>query len=393
MILWLNPVSGVSGDMLLGALIELGAPLDGIRAAVAATGLTGWELHARPVSRSGLVATRAEVTVTDDRTERRAGELVELVGRARPAPVAELAVRAVRAIAEVEATLHGERADRVHLHEIGGLDTVVDTVGVSAALHLLGVERVHCGPLALGTGTVRTRHGTLPLPAPATAALLALAGAEVTAAGTVGETVTPTGAALLLAAGARFGGVPTMTVRAVGYGAGGREVPGRPNVLPALLGAAEAMDGGVSETLVMLETNVDDVTGELLGYLVERLLAVGAADAWCTPIVMKKGRPAHTVHVLADPSRVPDCERVLLSETGSLGVRRSAVERVALARETRTVNVAGHPIRVKRGPWSAKPEHDDVAAVATALDLPLREVAERARRAFDGAASEAAGGD
>ncbi len=383
MILWLNPVSGLSGDMLLGALIELGAPVDGIRAAVAGTGLTGWELHARPVRRSGLAATRAEVTVTDERTERRAAELVELVGRARPAPVAELAVRAVRAIAEVEATLHGEPVDRVHLHEIGGLDTVVDTVGVGAALHLLGVEEVHCAPLALGTGTVRTRHGTLPLPAPATAALLARAGAEVTDAGVVGETVTPTGAALLLAAGARFGGVPRMAVRAVGYGAGGREVPDRPNVLPALLGTPGGTGADRPGTMVVLETNVDDVSGELLGYLVERLLAAGAADAWCTPIVMKKGRPAHTVHVLADPARVPDCERVLLSETGSLGVRRSTVERVALAREEHTVRVDGHPIRVKRGPWAAKPEHDDVVAAAAALELPLREVAERARRAFD----------
>ncbi|MGQ0481911.1 MAG: nickel pincer cofactor biosynthesis protein LarC [Pseudonocardia sp.] len=411
MILWLNPVSGISGDMLLGALIELGAPLDGIRAAVAGTGLTGWELHARPVRRSGLTATLAEVTVTDQRTERRAGELVELVGRAGPAPVAELAVRAVQAIAEVEARLHGEPADRVHLHEIGGLDTVVDTVGVSAALHLLGVGRVHCGPLALGTGTVHTRHGTLPLPAPATAALLALAGAEVNDAGVVGETVTPTGAALLFAAGARFGGMPRLTVRAVGYGAGGREVAGRPNVLPALLGAAgsggcgledsgfedsgteDSGTGASGETdpMVVLETNVDDVTGELLGYLVERLLAVGAADAWCTPIVMKKGRPAHTVHVLADPARVPDCERVLLSETGSLGVRRGTVERMALARESHTVRVAGHQIRIKGGPWAAKPEHDDVATAAAALGLPLREVAERARHAFGERARRAFG--
>ncbi|HTK65345.1 MAG TPA: nickel pincer cofactor biosynthesis protein LarC [Pseudonocardia sp.] len=390
MILWLNPVSGVSGDMLLGALIELGAPLGEVRAAVSSTGLTGWELETRTVSRAGLVATQAVVTVTDEQTERRAAELLERVGRARPEPVARLAIDAVRAIAEVEAGLHGEHPDRVHLHEIGGLDTVVDTVGVAAALHLLGIDQVYCGPLALGTGTVRTRHGILPLPAPATAALLARAGAEVTDAGRPGETVTPTGAALLLAAGARFGGVPRMTVHAVGHGAGSREVPGRPNVLPAMLGApaaggssspARAGDPGTVERMVLLETNVDDVTGELLGHLIGRLLAAGAADAWCTPIVMKKGRPAHTVHALAEPGRMGECERVLLAETGSLGVRRSSVDRLALPREIVTVSVDGHPVRVKRGPWGAKPEHDDLVAAASALNLPLREVSERARRA------------
>lgn len=393
MILWLNPVSGVSGDMLLAALIELGAPLDDVRAAISSTGLTGWELETRPVRRAGLVATQAVVTVIDERTERRAAELVELVGRARPAPVARLAADAVRAIADVEAALHGEHPDQVHLHEIGGLDTVVDTVGVAAALHLLGVDQVRCGPLALGTGTVRTRHGILPLPAPATAALLARAGAEITDAGRSGETVTPTGAALLLAARARFGGIPRMTVRAVGHGAGSRELPGRPNVLPAMLGApaggglpspAPAGDPGTVEQMVLLETNVDDVTGELLGHLIGRLLAAGAADAWCTPIVMKKGRPAHTVHALTEPGRMAECEKVLLSETGSLGSRRSSVERLALPRQVVTVSVGGHPVRVKQGPWGAKPEHDDLVAAASALNLPLREVAERAGRASPG---------
>lgn len=373
MIVWLNPFSGISGDMLLGALLDLGAPLDGVRAAVAATGLTGWELSAQRVTRGGIGATRAAVTVSDDASERLAGELlahVEGAGR-------DLATRAVRAIADVEAGIHGVPVADVHLHEIGGLDTVVDTVGVAAALELLDVTEVHCGPLALGSGTVSTRHGVLPVPAPATAALLAGAGAPiigvVTGAGD-GETVTPTGAALLVAAGARFGPVPAMALCRVGYGAGGRDPVGRANVLQALLGES----AGRTESMLLLETNVDDVTGEVLGHLVGRLLDAGAADAWLTPIVMKKGRPAHTVHVLAAPERAAECERVVLAETGSLGLRRTTVDRTALPRHTTTVDVDGHAVRVKHGPWGAKPEHDDVAAAAAALGLPLREVARRA---------------
>ncbi|WP_300019343.1 nickel pincer cofactor biosynthesis protein LarC [Pseudonocardia sp.] len=370
---WLNPVGGISGDMLLGALLDLGAPLDGVRAAVAATGLTGWSLDAEHVTRGGLGATRAVVTVHDEATERRAAALLERVAGW------PLAVRAVRAIAEVEARIHGVDPSRVHLHEIGGLDTVVDTVGVAAALDLLGVTALHCGPLPLGHGAVPTRHGPIPLPAPATVALLAATGAAVTGAGQ-GETVTPTGAALLVAAGAVFGPVPPMRLTAVGYGAGGRDDPDRPNVLQALAGGP----AGAVASMTLLETNVDDVTGELLGHLVARLLDAGAADAWITPIVMKKGRPAHTVHVLAAPDRVAGCERIVLSETGSLGLRRSPVDRVALPRSSTVVEVDGHPVRVKRGPWGAKPEHDDVAAAAAALGLPLREVARRARDDLDG---------
>ena len=377
-VLWLNPATGIAGDMLLGALLDLGADLDAVRAAIAGTGLTGWALDARPVVRSGLRATRAVVTVTDPATARAAGELRALVARARPEPVAELAGRAVAALAEVEAELHGVPVDAVHLHEIGGHDTVVDTVGVAAALHLLGVAQVCCGPLAMGTGTVRTAHGELPLPAPATAALLARMGAEVVPSGIAGETVTPTGAALLLAAGARFEPPPALRVRRVGYGAGGRDLPDRPNALQALAGEPTA---DRSAELLVLETNVDDVTGEVLGHLLGRVLAAGAADAWVTPIVMKKSRPAHTVHVLVDDARAAECERIVLSETGSLGMRRHRVRRRALARDTVRVQVDGQPVRVKRGPHGAKPEHDDVAAAAAALDLPLRVVADRARAA------------
>jgi uncharacterized protein (TIGR00299 family) protein len=385
-IVWLNPLGGISGDMLLGALLGVGAPLDGVRTAVASTGLTGWELSVATVPRGALQATRAVVGVEPQPPHRHASELLEIVGRARPAPVAELATRAITALAEVEAGLHGADPADVHLHEIGGVDTVVDAVGVAAALHLLDVRAVHCAPLPIGMGTVESAHGTLPLPAPATAALLARAGAQVTGRTDRGETVTPTGIALLHAAGAVFGPVPAMTVRAAGYGAGGRDDPARPNVLQALLGEPATPVGaevGAVETMVLLETTVDDVSGELLGHLVDRALAAGAADAWITPVTMKKSRPGHTVHLLVTPDRAAEAETLLLRETGSLGLRRRPVDRVALPRRTTTVTVEGHPVRMKHGPWGAKPEHDDVIAVADALGRSAREVAEAARRATD----------
>ncbi|MDN5858500.1 MAG: nickel pincer cofactor biosynthesis protein LarC [Pseudonocardia sp.] len=382
MIVWCNPLGGVSGDMLLGALLGVGAPLDGVRAAVASTGLPSWQLAVEQVTRAGLRATRAVVQVEPQPPHRQASELLEIVGRARPAPVAALATRAVAVLAEVEADLHGAEPGEVALHELGGVDTVVDTVGVAAALHLLGVDAVACGPLPIGSGTVTGAHGTLPLPAPATAALLARAGAQVTGRAGRGETVTPTGIALLHAAGAAFGPVPEMTVRAVGYGAGGRDDPDRPNVLQALLGEPTSTAGSVA-TMVLLETTVDDVAGELLGHVIDRALAMGAADAWITPATMKKSRPGHTVALLVTPGLAAAAETLLLRETGSLGLRRTVVERVALPRHITTVTVDGHAVRIKHGPWGAKPEHDDVAAAATALGRSLREVAEAARRAAD----------
>ncbi|MGW9022721.1 nickel pincer cofactor biosynthesis protein LarC [Streptomyces sp. NPDC055722] len=374
MILWLNPVSGLSGDMGVGTLLALGAPLDEMRAIVASTGLSGWALDAERVMTGGLTATRAVVTVDDDAPSRRAAELLDIVRQARPEPVAALAARAISAIARVEARLHGEDARQVHLHEIGGLDTVVDTVAFAAGLHLLGITAVRSAPLTLGTGTVRTRHGVLPLPAPATVALLAEAQAQITGAAIDGETVTPTGAALLLAAAASYGPVPPMAVKAVGYGAGTRVVEDRPNVTQGLLGTPQAS----LSTEILLETNVDDVTGEVLGHLIRRALDAGAADAWVSAITMKKGRPAHTVHVLAPLHRMADLEEVIFTETGTLGLRRTAVDKVALERRTSVIDLRGHAIRVKHGVWGAKPEHEDVVAAAAALGRPAREVAQLA---------------
>lgn len=389
MIVWLNPATGLSGDMLLGALLDLDAPLEQVRAAVAATGLTGWRLDAHRVTVDGLTATRAVIEVDDHVEERRAAELLDHVRNAVPEPVAAMASRAVAAIAEVEGALHGCDPEEVHLHELGGLDTVVDTVAVAAALQTLGITALHCGPVALGTGQVSTRHGIVPAPAPATMALLAgvpVRGIEVT-----GETVTPTGAALLRAAAAEFGPIPPMRVARTGYGAGTKSFPGRPNVLQAVAGeplhvagyaatvrpsaAADRAGDGPPEAeeqeLILLETNLDDVTGEQMGHLIQRALATGAMDAWVSPAVMKKGRPAHVAHLLCRPGDVSAFQEMLFAETGTLGIRHQRLTRVAVPRSFTCVTIEGHEIRIKHGPYGSKPEHDDVAAAAAALNVPV----------------------
>ncbi|GAA1512468.1 nickel pincer cofactor biosynthesis protein LarC [Sphaerisporangium rubeum] len=367
MILSLNPFGGLAGDMLLAALLDAGASLDAVRRAVALTGLTGWRVEAEQVRTGPLVAVRFRVEVEDDATERPAAELIAMAARAG-LPVAEAALTA---IAEVEGRLHGVPAAGVHLHELGGHDTLIDIVGCAAALRDLGVTRVHCAPLPLGGGTVRTRHGVLPVPAPATLALLQGA---VVRGGAAGEAVTPTGAALLRAAGADYGPAPEMTLRATGYGAGTREVPGRPNVVVAMLGEPTAE----TTQQVVLSANLDDVTGEVLGHVIERALAAGAADAWVTPAVMKKTRPAHVLHVLTPPELAGRLEELVLAETGSLGLRRGVVDKVALPRHFETVRLHGQDVRMKHGPWGVKPEHDDLVRLAAATGRPLRQLAREA---------------
>ncbi|NUS17047.1 MAG: nickel pincer cofactor biosynthesis protein LarC [Streptomyces sp.] len=376
MICWINPFTGLAGDMLLAALIDAGAPEEAIREAVASTGLTGWELSAQRITTHGLTAVRVRVEVTDPATERPGGLLLEMVSRARPQPVADVAVAALTAICTVEGGLHGADPETVHLHELGGHDTVVDIVGTAAALHHLGVTDVVCAPLPLGTGWARSAHGVIPVPAPATLALLK--GAAVTGTDIPGETVTPTAAAVLGAARTRYEPLPPVVLGRTGYGAGTRTLPDRPNVCAVTL-AEDAGPG--QERVTMLETNLDDVTGETLAHVVQRALAAGALDTWVTPAVMKKGRPAHVLHCLAHPERVGAVQEVLWAETGTLGIRRSDITRSVLPRRTDVVDVRGAAVRVKRGPHRAKPEHDDLVAAAARLGLPLRAVAELAAAA------------
>lgn len=366
----ISPFTGLAGDMLLAALIDAGAPLEKVKAAIASSGLTGWDLRVEPLLTHGMTTARAVVETTDDATSRRAAELITMASRVRPGPVADQAVAALRAIAEAEGRIHGESPHRVHLHELGGHDTLIDVIGVLAALHALDVSTVYCQALPIGTGTVQTAHGILPCPAPATAELLR--GARTVGTELTGETVTPTAAALLQAIGTRFEPAPESTMLATGYGAGTRSLPDRPNIAAVHIG--DTARTGHRE-LLMLETNLDDVTGELLGHTIAELLSAGALDAWVTPATMKKGRPAHVLHVLAEPAQAARLTDRILAETGSLGLRQYPVRRTELPREFETVDVLGIPVRRKRGPHGFKAEHDDVVAAARQLGLTVRTVA------------------
>jgi uncharacterized protein (TIGR00299 family) protein len=383
--LWVDPGFGAAGDMLLGALCGLGVDVDSLRAQLASLGVDGWTLTVGTVERCGLVATRAEVDAAVVEHHRHWRDIDALLaGAALPTRAVARARAAFRRLAEVEAAQHGIAVDAVHFHEVGAVDSIVDTVGVCLALEALGVDRVVVGPVGIGHGVVRTAHGVLPVPAPATAALLV--GAPVRPVDAPFETVTPTAAALLVTLADHFGPVPAGTLRAVARGAGGRDPATHPNVVSVVLveetaAAATSLLPDVVDAVV-LATNLDDVTPEVLGHTVERLLALGADDAWIIPMLMKKGRPAHELRVLAAPGRVGVLIDAIARETGTLGVRATAVRKHMAARTTTTVEVRGHPVRMKVGPAGAKPEHDDLAAVAAATGEPLRRLADEARRSF-----------
>ena len=278
----------------------------------------------------------------------------------------------------------------MHLHELGALDTIVDVTGVLLGLELLGVERVICSPVPLGRGTLTGSHGRMPLPAPATVALLT--GAPVVGVDHALETVTPTAAALITELASAYGPIPAMRLQGVGYGAGTRTTP-EPNVLRVLLGEAAASTGLTGETLDLLETNIDDMNPEIYGYLVERLLAAGALDAYLTPVIMKKNRPAVEVSVLCRPEDTARLRDLLFAETTTLGIRTQQVARHCLSRTSEQVTTPFGPVRVKIGRWGpdlqkAAPEYEDCRAAAQAHNVPLRTVYEAALVAWHGAAEQ-----
>jgi pyridinium-3,5-bisthiocarboxylic acid mononucleotide nickel chelatase len=382
-IAWFHAFSGIAGDMALGACIDAGADADEVRAMLAGLDVPGWTLRTEHVLRGGLAATHVVVEVHDAATARSAGEIIAIVeGSDLPERVRDRAVATFRALAEAEADLHGEHPDDVHLHEVGGHDALVDIVGTCAALELLGVDLVLAGPVATGVGTTRSAHGTIPIPAPAVVSLLR--GAPTSQVDVAMELTTPTGAALLRALVSGWGPLPAMTIVASGYGAGTRELPERVNAVQLVLGDATVADPtgtGDGQPMVELAVNVDDATGEQLAHALSQLIDAGAADAWLTPIIMKKGRPGHVVSVLADQALVPALSTVLTTETGSLGVRSRPVDRWPTARHFDSVDVDGHPVRIKVTPARTKVEHDDAAEVAKRTGRPLREVVSLAEEA------------
>ena len=382
---WFHCFAGIAGDMALGALLDAGADLDEVRALLRRLPVGGWSLDTEPALRGGIAGTRAVVGTDEDGTSRTAADIAAIVtAAALPPRVTKRALATFTLLAEVEAGLHRRAVDEVHLHEVGGLDAIVDVVGVAAALEVLDVDRVTASTVTTGTGTIRAAHGVLPNPAPAVVGLLARAGAPVRGLDVDVELTTPTGAALLVALATSWGPLPAMAVSASGFGAGTRDLAALPNLTQVVLGSPGLGDAGAppGQPVVLLEANVDDATGEALADAVVALLAAGAHDAWLTPIVMKKGRPAHVVSALVDVALVEPVSAVLLAATGTFGIRRSTLDRRPVPRRLEAVDVAGHAVGMKVGPHRAKVEHDDAARAAAATGMSLAEVTSLAEEAW-----------
>ncbi|HUV88326.1 MAG TPA: nickel pincer cofactor biosynthesis protein LarC [Anaerolineae bacterium] len=405
-VLYLDLFSGASGDMLLGALLDAGLPLEALQAELEKMDLAGYELVAERQVRHGLSGTRLLVRdVAQAHPARHLPDIRRLLqNSALSSRVQEASMAVFARLARVEARIHGVAVDEVHFHEIGAVDSLVDVVGFAAGLEQLQVERVFSSPVPLGSGTIETEHGLLPVPAPATLALLAEVGAPTRPHPAQTEIVTPTAAALL-AEWATFE-LPPMRVRAIGYGFGQKEFPwvnavrvwlGEEAPLPQSLpggegggDAPQALHGGEGgrerDQVTLLECNLDDTTGETLGYAMERLFAAGALDVWFTPIQMKKDRPGVMLSVLVPPGRTATVAQVVLRETPTLGLRVLPIERMVAERHMREVETPWGKVQVKEK-WlngeraAVSPEYEDCARIAREHAIPLYQVFEAARKA------------
>ena len=377
MIGWLDCAAGASGDMLLGALVDAGVPVATVQAAVDAVAPERVELRVSTVARHGIGAVKVDVHAADSTSRRTWADVRALVTDAGlPGPVRDTALDAFARLARAEAAVHRVDPEEVHFHEVGALDAIADVVGVAAGLHALGLRRLTASPVTLGSGgTARSGHGVVPVPAPAVLAILAEAGAPVRGGPAPYEMCTPTGAALLAAAVTGWGPLPGLVPTRTGVGAGGRDPAELPNVVRLVVGEP----AGPAATAVVLATNVDDLDPRLWPDVLDRLFAAGASDAWLTPILMKKGRPAHTLQALCPPGTVDAVRAEIFRRTSTLGIRSVEVAKTALDRDSGSVTVGGERIATKRALLdgvvvNVSVEYEDVRRAADALGLPVKEV-------------------
>jgi uncharacterized protein (TIGR00299 family) protein len=395
-VLYFDCFSGASGDMLLGALIDAGVPLAEIRRALGSLAIDPEAVWTEPVVRAGLRATKFCVRGEDGghthahphEPHRSLSEIAALIDRSGLCDSGKARAKALfQRLGEVEAAMHGVPVERVHLHEVGALDSIIDIVGTVHALDYLKAERIVASPLNVGSGTVRAAHGVYPVPAPATLQLLA--GAPVYAGSQRAEMVTPTGALLVTAYASTFGPLPRMTVGPIGYGAGSRDFPDAPNVLRVVVGDAldEGAQAGPLTRVAIVEAEIDDMSPQLFGALMDRLLAAGALDVFYTPVQMKKNRPGTLLTVIAAPSDREALTALVFRETTTIGIRYRESDRDVLERSTVVVNTAVGDIRIKVARrngevLNAAPEFDDCVQAAAASGRPVKDVQALAARAF-----------
>ncbi|MDP1826241.1 MAG: nickel pincer cofactor biosynthesis protein LarC [Archangium sp.] len=374
-VLWLEPVGGIAGDMFLAAALDLGISRSELETQLHSLDVPGWRLELSRAERHAIVGTHVNVVVTepeDGHPHRSWKDIDALITRSKLSGTAKLrALQVFRLIGEVEAQIHGTTLEEIHFHEVGAVDSIVDICGAAVALDLLGNPKVYSSPPPLGSGTIRIAHGVVPVPVPATLALLK--DMPVRFEG-LGELTTPTGAALLKAF-ATVAQPPEMVVERIGYGVGTKDWKDRANILRMSVGRVTQAASG----LTVLECNLDDCSPQVLGAVVELLMSRGALDAWIAPVVMKKGRPGHLLGVLSDGEHRAALVETLLTETTTLGVREHAVSRTALERRHETVQTKWGPVRVKLGlrgdaVLNAAPEFEDCRAIAAQAKVPLKDV-------------------
>jgi hypothetical protein len=375
----MDAFSGIGGDMLVGALADAGADQGAIAGAIAALEI-GASVSFEKVKRRGIGATKFHVTVETQKAHRHLSHIVKIIEKAHlPERAKTNALSVFQKLGEAEAEVHQVPIEKVHFHEVGAADSIADIVGACLAFHLLGVDRIVCSPVNVGSGTVKTEHGVLPVPAPATARLLT--GVPIYARGPELELATPTGAAVAVTLAERFGVLPPMTVSRTGFGAGGHDFPEHANVLRVILG--EASGASEATTIVVIEANIDDLNPQVLAYAMERLLAAGALDVSLTPIVMKKGRPGNLLRVVARPEDRENLAQIIFAETSTLGMRIQTAERRVQTRSFMEVETPHGKVRIKvAGDGSYAPEYEDCRKLAQESGIALKQIIAEANYAY-----------
>jgi uncharacterized protein (TIGR00299 family) protein len=379
--------SGISGDMTLGALVHAGVPLDHLRNELNALDVPGWGIRAENVWKNGMAAAHVRVITQESHTHRSLSTIETILQKSQlAAPVRDRAIAIFRKLGEAEAAVHDVPIEKIHFHEVGAVDAIVDIVGACIGFTFLGIERFACSPLNVGGGTAKMAHGVLPVPAPATARLLL--GKPTYSTGVQKELVTPTGAAIVATLCDTFGPQPPMSVSAIGYGAGTADLEGQPNVLRLMVGDAAVTHAGVtSEEIRVIEANLDDLNPQVYGYFLERALAAGALDVFTTPIQMKKNRPGTLLTVLCKPADESKFQDLLFAETTTLGVRSYTTQRRVLPREWETVSTRYGEVRMKLARVNGKvvqisPEYEDCRKLAEAKSVPLQSVMQEAMQSW-----------
>jgi uncharacterized protein (TIGR00299 family) protein len=375
---YLDCASGISGDMTLAALLDAGVPLESVQAAINSLGLAHCQLEVETVHRRGFRALKLHVRHEPDEHARHLSEILQMIERSHLTPrQQELACAMFHKLGAAEAWVHGTSIEKVHFHEIGAIDSIADLVGSAVAFDLLGVERVECSPIPTGNGTIQIAHGQTNVPAPATAELLK--GVPLATSDVEAELTTPTGATIAVTIADAFGPLPSMTIDAIGYGAGTRDFADRANVLRILVG--EVAGSGIAQTdqVWVLETNIDDTTAEVIGHVTEHLMALGALDAYTTPIHMKKNRPATKLTVLSTRATIAQLESCIFEQTTTIGIRRWPVTRSRLPRESCQVETPWGPVRAKRttlpdGSHRLTAEFEECCILAHEAKIPVREL-------------------